>query len=168
MNITVTDACIFIDLIECNACEAFLNLPCSIITSYQVWMELEEEQRSIILNSGEDQLAIVQIEEDFISITKQENLSQQLSIADRSVWFLAKNRNGILLTSDGTLRKMGKNADIETHGLLWIFDQMVQHQTLSTSMASTKLQKVFDENAYYRTDQKLKEAFQRLLKKWDS
>ncbi|HEX6981332.1 MAG TPA: hypothetical protein VF181_01090 [Balneolaceae bacterium] len=88
------------------------------------------------------------------------------SVADLSVWFIADKNEGILLTSDGTLRSMAKLHDIQTHGLLWIFDELFQENILPPEDLISKLQHVFDTNAYYRTDSKLFKAFNQLKGKW--
>jgi len=167
MRITVTDACIFIDLLECHACEAFFQLSFRVVTSYQVWMELENDHREILRQWIKNhQLMVIKIEENFVEMTRDENLSRSLSIADRSVWFISKKEDGILLTSDGMLRKMAKKHRIDTHGLLWVFDRMVREQLITTDKAISKLQQIFNRNSYYRTDSKLTKAFESLKRKW--
>lgn len=167
MKIAVTDASIFIDLLECEACDPFFRLPYQIVTSYQVWMELEEEQRAFLKKwVKKERLTVIKIEEDFIEITHKEDLSRSLSVADRSVWLISDREDGILVTSDGTLRKMAKKHRIETHGLLWVFDQMVREELLIPGDAAFRLQQIFDQNRYYRTNSKLIRAFESLRKKW--
>jgi len=80
--------------------------------------------------------------------------------------FGGKNED-ILLTSDGTLRSMAKRHEIKTHGLLWIFDQFFQEDILSPNELISKLQHIFDINAYYRTNSKLYNAFERMKQKWE-
>lgn len=167
MKIAVTDASIFIDLLECEACEAFFRLPYTFITSYQVWMELEKDHRKILAKWLDDRIRVVKIERDFVKATDEKELSSSLSIADRSVWFLSYNQGDILLTSDGLLRKMGKKHGIETHGLLWIFDRMVDEDILDPKEAIAKLESVFEANRFYKTDQKLRKFFERLKIKWN-
>ncbi|MCF7804017.1 MAG: hypothetical protein K9N46_01780 [Candidatus Marinimicrobia bacterium] len=167
MKLAVTDASIFIDLLLCDACNAFFQLPHNIITSYQVWMELDQDQREFLSTWVEkEKLTIVEIEENFIDETDPFNLSMSLSIADRSVWFLAKKESALLLTSDGVLRKMGRKHKIKTHGLLWAFDRMVMENTLTTDEAIVKLEQVFEHNLYYRRNEKLLHAFENLKKNW--
>lgn len=169
MRIAVTDACIFIDLLECKACQAFFQLSLEVVTSYQVWMELENKQREVLDKwVDRDQLTIVKISVDFVEVANDKNLSSSLSIADLSVWYLAEDNNDILLTSDGVLRKMAKRHNIKTHGLLWIFDQLYEEELLAPKELISKLQHIFDTNSHYRSDTKLYEAFERLKKKWDS
>ncbi len=168
MNIAVTDASIFIDLLECNASEAFFRLPYRILTSYQVWMELDTSHREILKGwVDRGQLTVLKIQEDFVRILQPFDLSTSLSIADRSVWFIANNKSAVLLTSDAVLRKMGKQHGIETHGLLWIFELMVDEQVLKPDVAVSCLEQIFDQNLYYSRNQRLVQAFNRLKQKWE-
>jgi len=168
MRITVTDACIFIDLLECQAYEAFFQLSFKVVTSYQVWMELDKEHREILEKWVEsEQLTIIKIKEDFVQKTQNKRLSSSLSVADLSVWYIADENENILLTSDGTLRTMAKRHEIKTHGLLWIFDQLFREDILSPKELISKLQHIFDINVYYRTNSKLYNAFKRMKKKWE-
>lgn len=169
MKVAVTDACIFIDLLDSEACTAFFQLQYEIVTTRQVWMELDADQRDELekwINSGK--LSIVSGINNVIEVRDQNNLSKALSIADLSVWTLTANEGGILLTSDGTLRKMAQQHRIETHGLLWIFDQLVENEILLVPEASKKIQFVFNQNTHYKSDQKLFDAFEILLTKWQN
>lgn len=169
MRIVFTDACIFIDLLECEACDAFFQLSLEVVTSYQVWMELENEQREALTQQVDrEQLRIIKIQEDFVEAANERDLSSSLSIADLSIWHLAEEKDDILLTSDGVLRKMAKRQNIKTHGLLWIFDQLFEEELFAPKDLISKLQYIFDTNSHYRSDIKLYEAFERLKKKWDS
>jgi predicted nucleic acid-binding protein len=165
MKILVTDASIFIDLHECDAYDSFFKLPYEIITTYQVWHELDSEHHTVLSRWVEsEKLTILKIEEDFVAETSDKGLSKSLSVADLSVWFACDSKEGILLTSDGALRKMARRHGMETHGLLWIFKEFVDHKTLTVAKAVDKLEIVFNQNIYYRSDQKLIKAFEEMKK----
>ncbi|MEX2603175.1 MAG: hypothetical protein WD361_03180, partial [Gracilimonas sp.] len=136
-------------------------------TSYQVWRELDPEEQEILnswVQSG--QLTVIKIDEDFVSELQDRGFSKSLSIPDQSAWYLCEVQGGILLTSDGTLRKTAKRFNIKTHGLLWIFDQIVTHKILPTAEAESKLNIIFEQNLYYRSNKGLYETFKKLLNKW--
>ena len=48
MQIAVTDACIFIDLLDLKITQQFFNLDLEIHTTYEVWDELNEDQQEIL------------------------------------------------------------------------------------------------------------------------
>ncbi len=169
MKILVTDASIFIDLYDCDAYDSFFKLPYEIITTYQVWHELDPEQHRVLNKWVEsEKLTILKIEEDFVAKTAGKGLSKSLSVADLSVWFACDSKGDILLTSDGTLRKMARRHGMDTHGLLWIFKEFVDHKTLTAAMAVDKLEIVFNQNIYYRSDQKLIKAFEEMKRQLKS
>lgn len=167
MKVAVTDACIFIDLLDSEACSAFFQLQYEIVTTRQVWMELESDQREVLETWIEtNQLKIISGVTNVKAMRDKNNLSKGLSIADLTVWSLTDQVDGILLTSDGLLRKMAKKHKIETHGLLWVFNQLVEQRILPVKEATEKLQVVFNQNTHYKSDSKLYEAFEALLTKW--
>lgn len=167
MIVAVTDACIFIDLIESESCTAFFKLELEIVTTRQVWHELELEQREHLeIWIESKQLTITSINDNVVKIGNDHNLSQALSIADLSIWVLANKEKGILLTSDGTLRKMAKKHQVETHGLLWVFDQIVKQDLLPVTEASRKLKQIFNQNIHYKSDQKLLKAYEEMVNNW--
>ncbi len=64
------------------------------------------------------------------------SLSQQ----DCSAFYQAQTENGILVTSDNSLRKFARENEVEVHGHLWIFDKMVEHRSISGALAINKLE----------------------------
>jgi len=167
MKILVTDASIFIDLLESDSCRPFFELPYEVFTTYQIWRELEEEQQTILNKWVKaKKLSIIKIEKDFVAETADQNLSKSLSVADLSIWYLCETRGDILLTSDGTLRKMAKRRNLETHGLLWVFGECIIHNTFTAEQAIFKLEMVFNRNIYYRSNQKLITAFEKFKKRF--
>ena len=165
MKVAVTDACIFIDLLESEACTAFFQLPLKIVTTKQVWGELERSQKEIFQPWIDlDDLSIVEVRGNIETLRTTDKFSNRLSIADLSVWAICHREKRILLTSDRTLRKSAEENDIKTHGLLWVFDQIVKNNLLSVSKATEKLKGVFNQNSHYESDTKLLDAFERLQK----
>lgn len=48
MLVAVTDACIFIDLLDLKITDPFFKLDLEVHTSYEVWDELNEDQQEIL------------------------------------------------------------------------------------------------------------------------
>ncbi|MCH8495403.1 MAG: hypothetical protein LAT57_07190 [Balneolales bacterium] len=168
MKVLVTDACIFIDLIECAVHEPFFELPYKFVTTDYVWDELSQEHKLLLQpNVDVQKLSIHVADESFLVQTSEKNLSRSLSIADRSVWHLTKTIGDILITSDGALRRMAQKHQLETHGLLWIFEQLVQHSLISSGLALDVLELLFQQNSYYKMNPKLMAAWEKLKAHWE-
>ncbi|MAO64048.1 MAG: hypothetical protein CL666_03535 [Balneola sp.] len=169
MKVAITDACIFIDLLESEACTAFFQLPLDIVTTRQVWGELESEQKAVLQQWIKTKdLSIIEVQGTLEILRTNYKLSVRLSIADLSVWSVCQKEGGVLLTSDGTLRKMARENNIDTHGLLWVFDQIVKNKLLTVIEATEKLQSVFNQNEYYKADVKLFDAYEEMITKWQN
>jgi hypothetical protein len=98
MKVAVTNACIFIDLLECEACAAFFELEFDIIPTLQVWMELEEDQQYVLKRwTDSGQLRIIKSVKNVLDVRRDHTLSKVLSIADLSAWALTHFQSEYLL-----------------------------------------------------------------------
>jgi predicted nucleic acid-binding protein len=75
-------------------------------------------------------------------------LFQQLSggpdLNDCSVLFLARKLDALLLAGDKPLRIEAERRRIEVHGTLWILDQLVAEDVISTKNAAARLRGLLD------------------------
>ena len=69
-----------------------------------------------------------------------------LSVQDRSVLKLAKDRAARLLTGDGKLRRTARAQAVEVCGILWVFDALVEQAICARSDAVNKLRLLKDSN----------------------
>ena len=65
-----------------------------------------------------------------------------LSRNDCSVLALAKLRERVMLVGDKGLRDAAAEQDVEAHGVLWLLDQMDQHQVLSRARLMAALERM--------------------------
>ena|SRR5690554_1662274 len=77
--------------------------------------------------------------DQLVEIHKIQLSKRSLSPQDCSAFYQAKIENGILVSSDNTLRKYTKSKRIDVHGHLWVFDQMYKSGTITGQLASEKL-----------------------------
>lgn len=167
MKIAITDACIFIDLFYLNLTTEFFSLQLEIHTSVDVIFELYKEQQ--------DHLA------DFISkgilnthnLTAEErnniqtvNFPKSLSDSDKIVLYLASRLNAMVLSSDKTIRNTAKNKAIDYHGMIWIFDQLVNNNLITKKEASLKLTRLITTNLIYQNNKELVAEMQKRLTLW--
>lgn len=150
-KIVVSDTNIFIDLISVDLLEGFFSLPWEIHTTDMVIDELiRSEQHKTIGHfrqngnlkvkcfDGEEMIQIVKM--------KTERPTSNASIQDCSVWKLAKDLQCALLTGDNKLRKVVQNDHIEVHGILYLFDKMLEHEIMDNETAISKLQSLYSTN----------------------
>lgn len=151
MKILVNDTNIFIDLHSVGLLEEMCRLPYEIHTVDFVVAEIADaDQRRIfdglvarreIFVDGFTADEVIEIVEEHSSV------SGNLSIPDCSVCYFARKHNVPMLTGDRRLRRYAEEQSIEVHGILFIFDELVRHDIISTSMAADRLEELFAINA---------------------
>ncbi|WP_197687280.1 PIN domain-containing protein [Aquiflexum balticum] len=124
MRIAVTDAGIFIDLIDLDLISDFFQLDLELHTTVEVMNELFQEQKQVLAAYQDGRKLIVRNLDDQ-DFSKMEKIAfpRGLSPEDRSVIYIALELgNAIVLSSDKLVRKCAESHALEYHGLLWIFD----------------------------------------------
>lgn len=167
MKVVVTDACIFIDILELGISSNFFELDLEIHTTYEVWDELYKDQKEI-LNAyrSVDRLTIHILEpNDFAEISNAQ-FPNALSTPDQTVLHIARKLDAILLSSDGKVRKYAQITKIKTHGIFWIFDELVKYEVLTKDQANNLLKKLFKSNLMYKNNRKLRQEANKRLKEW--
>lgn len=136
-KILVSDTNIWIDLHHSNLLEKVFQLPHQFVTTDFVWRELRKPPGSQLEDLG---LTIETISGDetqgLFGLKQTLNNS---SLADVSCYFVARERGWTLLTNDGALRKSGRRASLDVRGVLWILDELEDHQALSPTALFTAL-----------------------------
>lgn len=141
MILLVNDANILIDLLKINLWDAFFELPYEFHVTDLVGAEIHESNMhefEACIDSG----TLVQKVFDFQELMEIQQLATSnkgLSIPDCSCLFHAKNISGKLLTGDAALRKCARKNQIEVHGILWVFDQLLEYGKVTEKTASEKL-----------------------------
>lgn len=167
MKIAVTDACIFIDLIELQIISEFFKLDIELHTTTDVVMELYPDQQEILkaYESGE-KLVIHNLSADQISAMDGIDFPRGLSPEDRSVIYTAINlKDALILSSDKLVREYAGNISVEYHGIFWIFDQMVAEEILSKKVGASKITELLSLNIMYQSATMKREA-ERRIRAW--
>ena len=165
----MTDANIFIDLINLTLVSHFFELSLEIHTTLDVLNELYSHQQEVILayNSAK-KISIHNLTEEQLSEMQEYANTRQLSDADKSVIYIAHKINAMVLSSDGPARKFAKSKKLETHGLLWLFDELVNNKVISQPLACSKINELLGSNRRYREDLILAAEFNQRLKDWNN
>lgn len=151
MKILVNDTNIFIDLHSVGLLEEMCRLPYEIHTVDLVVAEIADaDQRKIfdeLVARGEISVDGFTADEVIEIVEEHSSVSGNLSIPDCSVCYFARKHNVPMLTGDRRLRRYAEEQSIEVHGILFIFDELVRHDIISTSMAADRLEELFAINA---------------------
>ncbi|MBI1838670.1 MAG: hypothetical protein HYR91_15505 [Flavobacteriia bacterium] len=167
MKIAITDACIFIDLYELDLTIPFFSLDFEIHTSLDVFNELYKEQQQVLLAfTSVGKLTTHVITSDERTEILSSHYPRALSEMDKTVLFLAEKHNAMVLSSDQVVRNHAKNKSIDYHGMLWIFDKLVEDGKITTAIAFSKLKQLIAENAIYRNNRKLAVELEKRLRLW--
>ena len=151
MKIAVTDANIFIDLIQLGLLDLLFKVDLQIYTTHEVVQELNSTQQlELTLFAKSEQLEILHLSanELFDIPNYQQHLPKGLSFADMAVLFQAENKQALVLTGDWLLRKTATARNIEVHGIIWIFDVLVESGLVSAQMAAEKMEELLSINRW--------------------
>jgi predicted nucleic acid-binding protein len=130
-QIVITDACVFIDLFELGIISDFFSLQLEIHTTTNVIFELDvEQQAELALFEQAGKIHVHVLTPDDFTEIQSNYLSKSLSIADKSVLFLAVKLDAIVLSSDRLVRSHAKQVGLNYHGLIWIIQFMINQQVL--------------------------------------
>lgn len=141
--IVVQDANILIDLYESGLLDSFFRLGFENHTTDLILNEIFQPVH-VHIRSGkirQHSLTPEQLEQTFIILSVSE---KGISLPDCSALWLAKElgKNTRLLTGDAKLRQSAEDKEIIVHGLLWIFDKIVDMGIISKKEMAVKLEKL--------------------------
>ena len=164
MSEVVCDANIIIDLLQVDLFKSFLKLKWKKHVPPDVADEVQEEntdQLVTAINAGK--LILPKFSpEDLIEIQKLKALHSSLSMEDCTCLFLAENLSAILLTGERRLRSVATHSHrLKVHGVLWIFEKLIEEKIITQSRAHAKLIHLMGVN-----NRLPKTECDRLVKRW--
>ena len=167
MKLAITDACIFIDLIELQLTSEFFSLTIEIHTSLDVYNELYSEQKELLkAYQSVGKLFIHKIESEERVKILQEKFPRSLSENDKTVIYLAEKLQALVLSSDKAVRNYSRSKAIEYHGMLWIFDKLIESELLEKSEAITKIDELVSRNLAYQNNAELSVEIKKRKQIW--
>jgi predicted nucleic acid-binding protein len=163
-DLIITDTNVFIDLIKTGALEYFMQLEYHILTTGFVLNEINHPEQKATLErcltpgrveiidfSGEEMLHILRFR-------TRRNLKR---LTDKSVLFLAVQRQCPLLSGDGDLRKEAQDNGLTVFGSLWVIAQLVE-QLICTPQTGVLLLKRLERCNPRLPKKKMEELIERL------
>lgn len=167
MKLVVTDACIFIDVIELELASAFFGLALEIHTTIDVINELYPQQQTLLraYEQGSKLTIHTLTSQDQVALS-QEHFPRALSPEDCSVIYIAKKIKAMVLSSDKPVRNHAKSLSIEYHGMFWIFDKLVSEKLLTGAQATAKLKMLMHSNIIYKGNREMMKEFEKRVRAW--
>jgi predicted nucleic acid-binding protein len=141
MIVAIQDANIIIDLLDIGFFAQTFKLRINFHSTHFVLGEITEAQMKLITPLIDKGLLVINNANEF-EVADIFNLNSQvkaLSVADCSVFLLAERLQATILSGDRYLRNYAKKHELNVHGILWIFDQLVRNNVISKSQACQKL-----------------------------
>ena len=148
MDIAVTDANIFIDLIYLDLHHILPKIDLKIYTTHEVLGELYDEQQEalqLLISAGD--LIVYNFSGDERDALEIFFISRKISPVDHSVIFLAEKMGATLLTGDEPVRKTCLERNLKAHGILWLFDLFFDNQLLTPISCAENLEKLMKKNS---------------------
>jgi len=168
MVVAVTDACVFIDLMELEITAEFFDLKIEIHTTIDVWNELFADQQEILkAYKSVGKLTVHVLDQGDHEQMSPFNFPRSLSDPDKSVIYLAHKIKAMVLSSDGPVRRFAKGISIERHGMFWILDELVDQKIITKTEAAQKLQLLTETNLMYLNNRKLQKEIEKRMGEWD-
>ena len=141
----IADTNILIDLWEGELLPAFFRLPYTIASPDVVIAELQRPEGSMLVELGLQSLAL---EADLVlEVIALRSQHKALSTPDLFALVAARNLGAILLTGDAGLRQLAEAQKVPLHGILWVLDELVHTEIISTLNAADSLERILEAGA---------------------
>jgi len=139
-EILITDSCILFDLLDLSLIQAFFQISNKIYTTPQVIEEITNSfQMSEINKYISKGNLIINTDGSFESIQDLFDELQGLSYTDCSILELASRKNGVVVSSDKTLRNESIRRKQNVKGMLWLIEVFVEKGYITKEIALEKL-----------------------------
>jgi predicted nucleic acid-binding protein len=152
MKIAITDANIFIDLIYIKLHEELFALDLEIHTTFEVFEELNENQKSVLDKFVKRTKLTLHKGDQFVKIESIQS-RKSLSESDKSVLHLAIHLQAFVLTGDGHMRKVSGIQKIEVHGIFWLLDNFISNELINKKQACKQLKYLMEYNKRLRFEE---------------
>lgn len=141
----IADTNILIDLWKGALLPAFFQLPHPIASPDVVIAELQRPEGFMLVELG---LQSLTLEADLVlEVITLRSQHKALSTPDLFAFVAARNLGAILLTGDAGLRQLAEAHRVPLHGILWVLDEMVRTEIISSFNAADSLKRILEAGA---------------------
>ena len=151
MKIAIKDANVLIDLELAGLFDLWFRLGYETYVTDLIVGELRKGGHMKALSYAEaGMLHVEKCSPDFMmeAVNLMNEIGGGPGITDCSVLLLAMKRDAMLLSGDGALRKDAQVRQVEVHGTIWIFDELIENTLLKPIIAARKLENLLLNNRF--------------------
>ncbi len=150
MRFAISDANIFIDLFAIDLIDQFFQLSLVFHTTDLVINELDYSEQIILKQYiVKGSLTVKKMNDQEIDeLITEVIISKKLSRPDISIYTYAKKINAMILTSDRPLRKEAEAMGFEVHGILWLFEKLIEQEIITKTIAANKMKELMLVNTW--------------------
>jgi len=164
VKVAVKDANVLIDLEVSELFDLWFQLGYETYVPDLVIAELKDGKHHQAISYAEaGQLRVFVSPSEFLlrATLLNQQVGGSVGIVDCSALLLAKDLGAMLLSGDGALRRVADHHQVEVHGSIWIFDELIRANLLSPVVAAGKLELLL------RSDRRLpREICRARIAKW--
>jgi predicted nucleic acid-binding protein len=167
VKVSISDACIFLDLFDLELIDSFFSLDLEIHSSSEVVDELFDHQKDRLKQyQNQTKILIHSLDKEDWDAIYRKRYPNTICYNDKIALYLSDKLDCLLLSSDKVVRQIAKKKSIEYHGILWVFDQLIENQKISKTDAITKLGKLSKSIKLYQQNTELIKEMQSRIISW--
>ncbi|MBF0509196.1 MAG: hypothetical protein HQK57_09765 [Deltaproteobacteria bacterium] len=142
LPVCVIDAGIIIDMDHGGMVLEIFQLPMTFVAPDVVIEELIMPDGAELVRNG--MISAEFSGKEVLEVARLRSEYRKPSTNDLFVLFLAKKMNALLLTGDANLKKAALEEGVTTHGIIWLFEKLVNHAIVPRATAASALEKILD------------------------
>jgi hypothetical protein len=147
----VTDTNIWIDLENGGIVAEVFRLPYQFVVPDFAILELRRPRWETLAAFGLDAHGLQA--EQVAELARLRQTRRNLSVTDLAAFLLAHSLGAALLTGDRRLHELAHAEGLVVHGVLWLLDEMVHWQALTSGEAAEALRRMLDQGARLPADE---------------
>ena len=141
MDVLISDTSVVIDLERAGLIEHVFALPYRFVVPDALYeSEIKDYGGARLRELGLEIRALTGVQ--VAEAQRLRALERRISIHDSYALSLAKAEAAILLAGDKAMRRLAEAEEVRCHGVLWVFDQLEEHQVVSAKALHAGLSRV--------------------------
>ena len=151
MKLIITDTNVLFDVIKIGALPEFFSLDYDICTTVFVIEEIRPSGQRELLETfiRAKKLTVFEFTgEDIEEVANFDTVRVLKRFTDKSVIWKSVQLNCPMLTGDKKMREIAENIGIEVHGSIWVIDELINSDLISTEKAIELLEQLLETNSW--------------------